>query len=522
MGTLHVDAGFFNLLRLGVLACVAAMAACSPKSDNVSVASGPDAVLGTWVPDAAPQRLLAVDGSPAPLTPEAARVHAERLQRLQSGDSSFDQTTWCAGPGMPRVMTMPYPFEIRRDGDYLAFIHGWYRWHRIVDLAGGAVDDPPLPLTMGFPVGHWEGDTLVIRTIGLSDATALDATGLPHSDQLVLTERLRVLSDGRLEDRLTIEDPDTYTAPWETVLYFHRDSAAHVVDDICPDRIADGEPAVRTALPAPLANAQPAIEIPAVTTDSAATATPRLSGMWEPKTFGFMVPEAPLSTAGRALVDRGAAAMAAGQIMHTAWTSCRPGAVSTMTMPREKILVLQSADEAHDPIRDAAHGAACSVGRRASRKPAAELRRRFRRSLGRQHAGDRYHWIQRLRRARRARATDQREAAHRRATDALARQQQHRYRGDDHRPRSTTTPHSRSSAVGRRAPRGTRSSTTAWRTRGKKTSRTRTTCANAIARLACAWKAKGWRSRKWSAIVRKSRTSNLIHVRATEQTHEKN
>jgi len=345
MGTLHVDAGFFNLLRLGVLACVAAMAACSPKSDNVSVASGPDAVLGTWVPDAAPQRLLAVDGSPAPLTPEAARVHAERLQRLQSGDRSFDQTTWCAGPGMPRVMTMPYPFEIRRDGDYLAFIHGWYRWHRIVDLAGGAVDDPPLPLTMGFPVGHWEGDTLVIRTIGLSDATALDATGLPHSDQLVLTERLRVLSDGRLEDRLTIEDPDTYTTPWETVLYFHRDSTAHVVDDICPDRIADGEPAVRTALSAPLANAQPAIELPAVTTDSAATATPRLSGMWEPKTFGIMVPEAPLSTAGRTLVDRGAAAMAAGQIMHTAWTSCRPGAVSTMTMLREKILVMQSADE---------------------------------------------------------------------------------------------------------------------------------------------------------------------------------
>jgi len=333
------------LLRLGVLVCVAAMAACSPSSDNAGVTSGPDGVLGIWVPDAAPQRLLALDGSPAPLTPEAARVHAARLERLQSGDNAFDQTTWCAGPGMPRVMTMPYPFEIRRDGDYLVFIHGWYRWHRVVDLAGGAVDDPPLPLTMGFPVGHWEGDTLVIRTVGLSDVTVLDASGLPHSDQLVLTERLRVLVDGRLEDRLTIEDPDTYTTPWEAVLYFHRDAAARVVDDVCPDRIANGEPAVRTALPAPTANSQPAIELPAVTVDSRATAAPRLSGMWEPKTFGFMVPEAPLSTAGRAVVDRGAAAMAAGQIMHTAWTSCRPGAVSTMTMPREKILVLQSTDE---------------------------------------------------------------------------------------------------------------------------------------------------------------------------------
>jgi hypothetical protein len=334
----------FNLLPLALLAGVSTLAACSPSSGESGATSGPDAVLGVWVPDAAPERLLVVDGSPPPLTPEAASMHAERLALRQSGDTSFDQTTWCAGPGMPRVLTMPYPFEIRRDGEYLAFIHGWYRWHRVVDMAVGVVEDPPLPLTMGFPVGHWEGDTLVIRTVGLSDVTVLDATGLPHSDRLILTERLRVLSDGRLEDRLTIEDPDTFTAPWDAVLYFHRDAAARVVDDVCPDRIADGEPAVRTALAAPPSNRQPAIE-PAATVDPAAAAAPRLSGMWEPKTFGFMVPEAPLSPAGKAMVDRGAAAMAAGQIMHTAWTSCRPGAVSTMTMPREKILVLQSADE---------------------------------------------------------------------------------------------------------------------------------------------------------------------------------
>ncbi len=68
--------------------------------------------------------------------------------------------------------------------------------------------------------------------------------------------------------------------------------------------------------------------------------------MWEPKTFGIFVPEATaLDGTAKALFDRNAAAMAAGQIMHTAWTSCRPGAVSTMTMPREKILVLESPDE---------------------------------------------------------------------------------------------------------------------------------------------------------------------------------
>jgi hypothetical protein len=244
-------------------------------------------------------------------------------------------------------MTMPYPFEIRRDGDYLAFIHGWYRWHRVVDMAGSEVVDPPLPLTMGFPVGRWEGDTLVIRTVGLIDATILDASGLPHSEQLVLTERLRVLPDGRLENRITVEDPDTFTQPWETVLTFHRDANARVTDDICPDRIADGEPAVLAEAPAPVkGGAQPAAVAASAAADAAGIAvTSRLSGMWEPATFGFMVQGAPLSAAGQAVVDRNAAAMAGGSIMHTAWTSCRPGAVSTMTMPREKILVLQSEDE---------------------------------------------------------------------------------------------------------------------------------------------------------------------------------
>ena len=331
-----------HVTRLAAVLLAVTLAACGVDPSSESAPGGPDGLLGVWVPDSAPQQLLAADGKSPPLNAEAAQLHAARLERVAAGDTSFDQTTWCAGPGMPRILTMPYPFEIRRDGDYLAFIHDWYRWHRVVNMAGGDVD-PPLPLTMGFPVGHFEGDTLVIRTTGLSDVTVLDASGLPHSEQLVLTERLRVLPDGRLEDRIGIDDADTFTQPWETVLYFHRDATAQVADDVCPDRIASGAPAVIDELPATAARTGKPPPTPAVA--DAAPAAPRLSGIFEPRTFGFMVPEAPLSTAGKALVDRNAAAMAGGKIMHTAWTSCRPGAVSTMTMPREKIVVLQSPEE---------------------------------------------------------------------------------------------------------------------------------------------------------------------------------
>jgi len=316
------------------------LAGCGSKSADQHVARTPDDLLGIWVPDAAP-RELTVNGSPPPLTEDAAATYAQHKARFVEGDFGYDPTSWCAGPGLPRILTMPYPFEIRRSGDHLAFIHGWYRWFRTVDL-NGPEPQPPLPTTLGFPVGRFEGDTLVIRTVGLTDTTVLDAAGLPHSDQLVITERLRVLPDGRLEDRMTFEDPDTFTAPWETVLTFHRDPAARVTDDVCIDRLAKGEPAedLSRVSPPPATTAKPA-------SPPAPVAQPRLTGMWEAKTFGIFVPEAEakFNPNGKALFDRNAAAMKSGHIMQTAWTSCRPGAVSTMTMSREAIMVLETADE---------------------------------------------------------------------------------------------------------------------------------------------------------------------------------
>ena len=171
------------------------LAACGSKSGDAPAARTPDDLLGIWVPDATPRELTA-NGAPPPLNEDAAALHAKHKQRFAGGDVGYDPTSWCAGPGLPRILTMPYPFEIRRSGDHLAFIHGWYRWFRAVDL-NGPEPEPPLPTTLGFPVGRFEGDTLVIRTVGLTDTTVLDASGLPHSDQLVITERLRVLPDGR-------------------------------------------------------------------------------------------------------------------------------------------------------------------------------------------------------------------------------------------------------------------------------------------------------------------------------------
>jgi len=201
------------------------------------------ALVRAWAPDDPTDHLLASADRPPPLTPEGARLLAQRLAERKAPDPQFDRTRWCAGPGMPRIMLMPYPFEIKAERGYLAFLFGWYRWYRLVDMSG---QEPQfeLPTTMGYSAGHWDGRTLVIRTVGLEDETILDASGLPHSDRMALTERLRVLPNGHLEERVTIDDPAFYTRPWTAVATYHPAPAGIVGDDLCPDRIARGEPAV--------------------------------------------------------------------------------------------------------------------------------------------------------------------------------------------------------------------------------------------------------------------------------------
>jgi hypothetical protein len=73
--------------------------------------------------------------------------------------------------------------------------------------------------------------------------TVMDSYGLPHSDDLIMTERYRLLGDNVLENRMRFEDPETFSEPWETVVTYRRQSA-RLQEDVCLDRIKQGEPAI--------------------------------------------------------------------------------------------------------------------------------------------------------------------------------------------------------------------------------------------------------------------------------------
>jgi hypothetical protein len=79
---------------------------------------------------------------------------------------------------------------------------------------GRELPKDPKPSFTGYSSGHWEGDTLVVQTIGFHDGMWMDRSGSPMTDAARLTERFRRVNYGTLEIEITVDDPKAYTAPW--------------------------------------------------------------------------------------------------------------------------------------------------------------------------------------------------------------------------------------------------------------------------------------------------------------------
>jgi hypothetical protein len=79
----------------------------------------------------------------------------------------------------------------------------------------------------GESIGHYEGDALVVDTIGLDDRTWIDGFAAPHTKQLLIVERYHLIEDGKvLEVNVHIEDPDAFTMPWDAIQRFRQYEAA--------------------------------------------------------------------------------------------------------------------------------------------------------------------------------------------------------------------------------------------------------------------------------------------------------
>ncbi len=173
------------------------------KPDLSGVWSGPGA--GSY------DRNVARDLSPQVIRPWAEALYQQRVRDM--------------GKDAPRATCLPDPFAYYHMVDLARFVQTpglivvLYQGttnsvHRTIFTDGRELPKDPNPTWMGYSVGHWEGDTLVVDTGGFNDRGWLDIEGHPHTEALHITERFRRRDFGHMDLEMTIDDPKTFTRPF--------------------------------------------------------------------------------------------------------------------------------------------------------------------------------------------------------------------------------------------------------------------------------------------------------------------
>ena len=125
-----------------------------------------------------------VEGGAIPYQPSALAKKKENFEKR----ATLDPETKCYLPGVPRITYMPYPFQIIQQADKVAIMYEYVRATRYIYMNGNPHPRGPIDWWMGDSRGRWEGNTLVVDVIHLSDRTWLDRAGNLHSEALHVVE----------------------------------------------------------------------------------------------------------------------------------------------------------------------------------------------------------------------------------------------------------------------------------------------------------------------------------------------
>lgn len=171
-----------------------------------------------------------------PFTAEAKKIFDERT----ATHSKDDPEGFCLPPGVPRMMYTPYPAQIYQMADRILFIFegGAHVW-RLIWMDGRKHPADPNPTFLGDSIGHWEGDTLVVDTVGFNNETWLDAAGHMHGEKLHVIEKFSRPDSDTLRLEATIDDPEYYTKPWTVVTTSTWAPGQELLEYICQENNKD-------------------------------------------------------------------------------------------------------------------------------------------------------------------------------------------------------------------------------------------------------------------------------------------
>ena len=194
---------------------------------------GPVVALGAAF--SVPPGLGVVEGNEIPYQPAAAAKKKENGENWLARDPEIK----CYMPGIPRATYMPYPFQIVQSKDTILMAYEFASASRIIRM--NSTEKSPASAWMGWAVGRWEGETLVIDVTDIEEQTWFDRAGNFHSDALHVVERYTPTDANTLNYEVTIEDPKVFTRPWKMSmpLYRHQEKNAQLMEYKCVEFVEE-------------------------------------------------------------------------------------------------------------------------------------------------------------------------------------------------------------------------------------------------------------------------------------------
>ena len=194
-----------------------------PSGVTVTKTSGPGGhpvdLSGVWARYMDDNSRTWNESEPIPFTSWGEERHKATSEvvdgRLGRRDAVDPWLNECAPAGYPRILQIgASPFEFIQIPGRVMMLFEHDHWVRQIWMDGRKLPEDPDPTWMGYSVGRWEGDTLVIDTVGFNDKTWLNQAAYPHTEKLHLVDRWRRVQPDVLEVEFTFDDPEAYTRPW--------------------------------------------------------------------------------------------------------------------------------------------------------------------------------------------------------------------------------------------------------------------------------------------------------------------
>ncbi|MBO9519049.1 MAG: hypothetical protein J7493_13365 [Porphyrobacter sp.] len=213
-----------------------AQEAAGRASDYAEVTSWPD-WSGIWSPGVS--SASRTTATPPKLTPEGQKLAADFEAGKARGENLQTQAANCVPNGMPGIMRLPYPIEFTYSPGRVNILIETYSQVRRVYVDGRPLPEDPDPAYNGHSVGHWEGDTLVVETIGVNPAVSV-VPGLHATENTRFRERITRVAADHLVDEITITDPAIFAEPYVMVQNYKLEPGWEMREYVCQENNRDG------------------------------------------------------------------------------------------------------------------------------------------------------------------------------------------------------------------------------------------------------------------------------------------